>query len=68
LVFQCAGATQIIEFEGNNVLISCGTSEIQRKTNAHGDYKYKIQEGVYYTVSVADIAKALLLRLYKAGS
>jgi len=38
------------------------------KTNAHGDYKYKKQEWVYYTVSVAEMGKALLLRLYKAGS
>jgi hypothetical protein len=38
------------------------------KANAQSDYKYKKQEGVYYTVAVAEMGKVLLLRLYKAGS
>jgi hypothetical protein len=38
------------------------------ETKAQGDHKYKKQEGVYYTVSVAEMGKYLLLRLYKAGS
>ena len=59
MVFQFVAATHINEFEGNNLLISSGFSEIKRQTNAQGDYKYKKQEGVYYTVSVAEITKAL---------
>jgi hypothetical protein len=38
-----------------------------KKIKAQGDYRYKQKEGVYYTVSVAEMGKALLLRLYKAG-
>jgi hypothetical protein len=68
LVFQFVGATHSNEFEGNNSLISSGLSEIWGKNNAQGDYKYRKQEGVYYTVSVAEMGKYLLLRLYKAGS
>jgi hypothetical protein len=67
-VFQFVGATHTNESEGNNLLKSSGLSETQRKNNALGDYKYKKKEGIQYTVSVAEIAKALLLRLYKAGS
>jgi hypothetical protein len=56
-VLQFVAATHINEFEENKWVISSGFSEIKRKTNAQGDYKYKKQEGVCYAVSVAEFAK-----------
>jgi hypothetical protein len=47
LVFQFVAATHISEFEGNNLLISSGLSEILRKTNAQGVYRYQKKRWVF---------------------